>query len=37
VTQPIILTPEKPVEITGYQCAVEQLKWFRVLGVPAQC
>jgi hypothetical protein len=37
VTQQITLTPEKLVEITGSQCAAEQLKWFRALGVPAQC
>jgi len=36
LSQPITLTPEELVEITGYQRAAEQLKWFRALGVPAK-
>jgi hypothetical protein len=36
VTKPITLTPEELLEITGYQRAAEQLKWFRALGVPAK-
>jgi hypothetical protein len=36
MSQPITLTPEELVEITGYQRSAEQLKWFRALGVPAR-
>jgi hypothetical protein len=36
VTQPLTLTPEELVEITGYTRGAEQLKWFRALGVPAK-
>jgi hypothetical protein len=34
--QPLTLTPEELVEITGYTRGAEQLKWFRALGVPAK-
>jgi hypothetical protein len=36
VRQPITLTAEELVEVTGYQRAAEQLKWFKALGVPAK-
>lgn len=36
MTQPITLTAEELVEVTGYQRAAEQLKWFRALGLPAK-
>lgn len=36
MSQPITLTPEELVQITGYQRAAEQLKWFHALGVPAK-